>query len=77
MLILVRRDKAGRVDDPWDIGLQGSLRWTFDGPRDVSAPAKSQVIGISACGLLDILLGGCCSHSKKKIKHSNIDEFHY
>jgi hypothetical protein len=51
MLILARCDKAGRVDDPWDRG------FTPVGPRDVSAPAESQVIGISGLRAVGYTLG--------------------
>ena len=62
MLILARCDKAGGVDDPWDRGSLG-------GPRDVSAPAKSQVIGISGLRAVGYTLGRLLfPWLKKKIK---------
>jgi hypothetical protein len=69
MLILARCDKAGRVDDPWDRG------FTPVGPRDVSAPAESQVIGISGLRAVGYTLGRLLfPWLKKKYSTKGTDE---
>ena len=68
---LARCDKARRVGDPWD---RGSLQVIhLGGLRDVSAPAESQVSGISGLRAVGYTLGRLLfPWLKKKIISNNI-----